>query len=137
MGVPSQGPLLTGKLANYSHERLRASTTLLYHDLRRHAPEGTQLDLDAAVTVGGAPVKVPIFARAPGGRQCIVALASPLTPGHASDPTLAAANLPGAEIPFIVENELVVRRNLPAATRRSCKGHPPGTPTVPPCASDH
>ena len=107
-----------GKLANYSHERLHASTALLYHDLRRHAPEGTQLDLDAAVTVGGAPVTVPIFAQAPNGRQCIVALASPLTPGHASDPILAAADLPAAEIPFIVENELVVRRNLPAATRR-------------------
>ena len=110
--------LLTGKLANYGRERLRASTALLYHDLRRHAPEGTQLNLDTTATVGGAPVTVPIFAQAPGGRQCIVALASPLTPGHASDPTLAAANLPGTEIPVIVENELVVRRNLPAATRR-------------------
>ena len=110
--------LLTGKLANYSHERLRASTALLYHDLRRHTPEGTQLDLDAVVTVGGAPVTVPIFAQALNGRQCIVALASPLTPGHPSEPILAAVDLPAAEIPFIVENELVVRRNLPTATRR-------------------
>ena len=109
--------LLTGKLANHTQERLNVSTALLYHDLRRHAPEGSRLDLDGPITIDGSPVIAPILARAPTGHQFVVALASPLTPGHASDPTLAA-NLSRAGIPLLVENELVVRRNLPAATRR-------------------
>ena len=110
--------LLTGQLANHTHERLRVSTALLYHDLRRHAPAGTRLDLDAHVTVDGSPLTAPILARGPGGQQSVVALASPLTPGHAADPALAAANLSRAGISLIVEDELVVRRNLPAANRR-------------------
>ena len=108
--------LLTGNLASHTHERLRVSTTLLYHDLRRHAPSGTRLDLDAHVTVDGSLVTAPILATAPNGQQLVVALASPLTPGHAADPVLAAADLHRPAVRLVVENELVVRRNLPAAT---------------------
>ncbi|MYD92663.1 MAG: DUF1998 domain-containing protein, partial [Chloroflexi bacterium] len=110
--------LLTGNLASHTHERLRISTALLYHDLRRQAPEGTRLDLDAHVPVDDSPVTAPILAKLPGGHPSVVALASPLTPGHAADPALAAADLSRAGVPLVVENELVVRRNLPAATRR-------------------
>ena len=51
-----------------------------------------------------------------GGRQFVIALSAPLTPGHPADPLVAAA-LADRAIPVVVENELIVRANLPAATR--------------------
>ena len=108
--------LLTGKLTEFSRDRLRSSTTLLYNDLCRQAPPNVQFSVDAVVSTRGTALTAPILAEVAGGRQFIVALSAPLTPGHPANP-LVASVLVDRAFPVIVENELVVRRNLPAATR--------------------
>ena len=110
--------LLDGRVAEFSTARLRSSTALLYHDLQRQAPEGVQFEMEAVVSADGISVIAPILARSALGRKRIVALSAPLTPGHPADPTLSTARTSAGFVPLIVENELVVRANLPAATRR-------------------
>ena len=106
--------LLAGKLTGFNTARLRSSTTLLCNDLRRQALADVQFSMDAPVS--GTTLTAPILAELTGGRQFVIALSAPLTPGHAADPRIAKAAADGS-IPVIVNNELVVRANLPAATR--------------------
>ena len=108
--------LLTGELAEFGVDRLRSSTALLYNDLRRQAPADVEFSMDAVVPVGGTTLTAPILAQVTGGQQFVVALSAPLTPGHPADPMVAAIRSDPA-IPVVVENELIVRGNLPAATR--------------------
>ena len=108
--------LLDGELTEFSSERLQSSTILLYNDLCRQAPQGMQFSMDALVSFGGTTLKAPILADVTGGRQFVIALSAPLTPGHPADPLVAEA-LADRAIPVVVENELIVRANLPAATR--------------------
>ena len=51
------------------------------------------------------------------GRKIIIALSAPLTPDHPSDPNLADLHVHSKPVPLIVESELLVRSNLPAASR--------------------
>ena len=69
------------------------------------------------VSDGTGTVTAPILATTAGGSKSIIALSGPLTDGHPADPRLAALRDSGSDIPIIVENELVVRGNLPFATR--------------------
>ena len=108
--------LITGELTDFSKDRLRFSTSLLYNDLRRQTPPSVQFSADADVSAGGTTLTAPILAQVTGGRQFVVALSAPLTPGHPADPLVAAIRTDPA-IPVVVENELIVRGNLPAATR--------------------
>lgn len=96
---------------------MRSSTALLYNDLCRQAPQGVQFSIDTPVSASKAKLTAPILAQGAGDQQFIIALSAPLTPGHPADPLIAAAVADQA-IPVIVENELIVRGNLPAATRR-------------------
>ena len=108
--------LLTGKLTEFTSDRLRSANTLLYNDLCRQALPNVQFSMDAVVSARGTTLTAPILAEVAGGRQFVVALSAPLTPGHPAD-ALVASVLVDRAFPVIVENELVVRRNLPAATR--------------------
>ena len=108
--------LIVGELTEFSSDRLRSSTSLLCNDLRRQAPSGIQFSMDALVSVSGTTLAAPILAEHSGGQQFVIALSAPLTPGHPADSLVAAASADRA-IPVIVENELIVRANLPAATR--------------------
>ena len=108
--------MIAGKLSEFSGDRLRSSTSLLCNDLRRQAPSGIQFSMDAPVSVSGTTLTAPILAERTGGQQFIIALSAPLTPGHPADPLVAAA-LADRAISVVVENELIVRANLPAATR--------------------
>lgn len=109
--------LLSGELREFSQERLRASTSLLYYDLLRQAPRGVEFSMNAVVGEGGAGLTAPILAQVTGGQQYIIALAAPLAPSDPADPLVASVS-EDTVIPIIVENELVVRGNLAAATRR-------------------
>jgi ATP-dependent helicase YprA (DUF1998 family) len=109
--------LLNGEQPQFSPARLQSSTTLLHNDLRRQCPEGTRFELDVPLSVDGAMLTAPILAETPVGERFIVALSGPLTDDHPADPTIAAFRSNGGTIPVFVENELVVRANLPAATR--------------------
>ena len=109
--------LLTGELTEFSRNRLRSSTILLYNDLCRQAPPGVEFSMDSPVSaIDGTALTAPILADVTGGRQFVIALSAPLTPDHPADPLVAEA-LADRAIPVVVENELIVRANLPAATR--------------------
>ena len=109
--------LIDGQLAEFSSSRLAASTTLLRNDLERQCADGTRFELGIAVQVGGSQVTAPILATTTDGRRAIIALSAPLTPFYPANPPIAALGST-SELQVIVENELVVRGNLPAATRR-------------------
>lgn len=109
--------LLNGEHPEFSPERLRSSTALLYHDLQRTSPDGVKFERDVTVTAEGATLTAPILAESGPGQRFIVAISGPLTADHPADKALAEFRANGGSIPVIVENELVVRGNLPAATR--------------------
>ena len=109
--------LIDGRLPDFSPSRLASSTALLRNDLERQCVDGTVFELGASLQSNGSPVTAPILATTKDGRRAIVALSTPLTPHYPADASIAAigSNL---GLPVIVENELVVRGNLPSATRR-------------------
>ena len=110
--------LITGKLTEFSRDRLRSSTALLYNDLCRQACPNVRFSMNVPVSAAsGATLTAPILAGRADGQQVVIALSAPLTPGHPADRLVAAA-LADQVIPVVVENELIVRANLPAATRR-------------------
>jgi hypothetical protein len=109
--------LLNGEQPRFNPARLQSSTALLYNDLRRQCPEETRFELDAPLSIDGAMLTAPILTETPAGERFIIALSGPLTDDHPADPTIAAFRSSGGTIPVFVENEPVVRANLPAATR--------------------
>ena len=118
VGVELLEFLLNGRSSGFSPERLRASTALLYSDLRRQVAEDLQFELHGAVeTDTGGTIVAPILARS-AERRYIIALSGPLTPDYPADPAITVFRDRGGHVPVIVEDELIVRGNLPAATRR-------------------
>jgi hypothetical protein len=73
--------------------------------------------IQVSVDTPNGPVIAPILATAKDGHRSIIALSGPLTDGHPADPKVADMLDQESEISVFVENELVVRRNLPFATR--------------------
>ena len=109
--------LLTGTLPEFNQVRLRSSSTILYHDLQRQSHEGIRFASNVAVSSGGTTLIVPILAKTVSGQQFVVALSGPLTPDQPSDSNLAYLQSHGDSTSLIVENELLVRGNLPAVSR--------------------
>ena len=108
--------LLTGDQPGFDAERLRSAATLLCHDLQRQGDDGITFEHDAAVNTKKGPLTAPILARNTAGQRFIIALAGPLTSDHPADPAIAEYRADSGDITVIVENELIVRSNLPAAT---------------------
>ena len=117
VGVELLEYLLNGERPGFNQERLRTSTALLYHDLQRQPSDGVKFGLDVSVTAGGLTLTAPILAETDSLQRFIVALSGPLTTDHPADAAVAEFQISGGDVPVIVENELVVRGNLPAATR--------------------
>jgi len=110
--------LINGEQPEFDLDRLSKSTALLYHDLLRQSDGTVQFDTNVAVAAGAAgAIEAPILAETANARKFIVALSGPLTAGHPADPQIRKLLESGSDIPIIVENELLVRGNLPAATR--------------------
>ena len=109
--------LINGQITEFNKGRLASSTALLRNDLQRQSVDGTRFDMDVPMGTDGGPVRAPILATTSDGRRLIIALSAPLTPRHLADASVA--DLESTEgLPLIVENELIVRGHLPAATRR-------------------
>ena len=108
--------LIDGQLSDLDPSRLASSTALLRNDLERQCTNGTRFELEAPLQIDGSQVTAPILATNRDGRRAIVALSAPLTPLHPTDASLASLASTG-RIAVVVENELVVRGNLPTATR--------------------
>lgn len=109
--------LLNGERPDFNPKRLRSSTVLLYHDLRRQSPDGAKFGLEVSVAVDGTTLTAPILAETGPEQKFIIALSGPLTTDHPVDAAVAEFRANGGSIPIIVENELIVRGNLAAATR--------------------
>ena len=110
--------LVTGEQPRFDADRLSNSTKLLYHDLQRQTTEGIDLQLDSSVDTEFGSLTAPILAETSTGQKFIIALSGPLTTNHLVDPALAKYSADGGSIPVIIENELIVRGNLPTATRK-------------------
>ena len=109
--------LINGQLTEFSTSRLASSTALLGNDLQRQSVDGTQFDMEVPLQTNSETVTAPILATTADGRRFIIALSAPLTPHHPADPSISVLDSTEG-LPIIVENELIVRGNLPAATRR-------------------
>ena len=110
--------LLTGTLPEFDEERLRNSTALLYSDLLRQDDGSIDFKANAAVKVAGAKdTEVPILAVTKSGKQFAIVLSGPLTTDHPAESAMREMRVKATDLQFIVVNELLVRGNLPAATR--------------------
>ena len=108
--------LVTGQLPHFNAERLRSSTTLLYHDLLRQGVDGVDFTLNSPVDTEAGSIEAPILAITTSGEQFIIALSGPLSTDNPADPVIAKYQAKGGNISVIVENELIVRGNLPFIT---------------------
>lgn len=109
--------LIVGEESDFSEGRLEQSTTLLHHDLQRQSDGTVEFRAGVSVSSGGMTVQAPILAECAGGRRVIIALSGPLTTDYPADLGIRELRDNGGDIAVIVENELLVRGNLPAATR--------------------
>ena len=110
--------LLTGKLSEFDEKRLTDSTTLLYRDLLRQGDGSVDFKAGATIRVKGiGDVRIPILATTRRGEQFAIALSGPLTADHSASPSIRELRNKTSDIQVIVINELLVRGNLPAATR--------------------
>lgn len=109
--------LITGDMQPFNPRRIKASTELLKQDLERQA-DGTTFELDKDVSVPGlGDVSIPILATLSSGQRFAIALSGALTTDHPADPAIAELRETWDGIEIIPINELLVRGNLPAATR--------------------
>ena len=109
--------LLTGEHPEFDPARLNSSSKLLYNDLLRQSSTDVQFTSDVVVYASAKTLRAPILAETASGREFIIALSGPLTPDYPSDKNLTDLLANGDAVSLIVENELLVRRNLPAASR--------------------
>jgi hypothetical protein len=110
--------LLTGTLPEFDEHRLRNSTSLLYRDLLRQGDGTVNFEANVEVTVKGVgKVEVPILAVKNSGERFAIALSGALTTDHPAAPSIRQLRETTSDITVIVINELLVRGNLPAATR--------------------
>lgn len=110
--------LLTGNNPEFDTVRVASATQLLINDLQRQANDGEQFQDDHAITFGSRKnVVVPIYASTAAGRVVAVLLALPLANEHPYDQGLAEALQDVHGVECVVVNELLIRGNLPAATR--------------------
>lgn len=97
--------------------RLAASTELLFEDLRRQNLEGVTIERNRVLTLAGfGQVTAPIYAKRADGSEFIIGLHGPLTPDDPPDDVLRELKEFCPSIPVLLRDEIVIRRNLPAAT---------------------
>ena len=109
--------LLDGELPQFNQRRLASATELLKNDLERVANNGESFELNARIQTDTLDLKVPILAKNSEGRETVIALSTPLSPNVPSD-ALVSDLVATNERRVLVENELVVRGNLPVVTQR-------------------
>jgi hypothetical protein len=108
---------LTGNLPKFDEKRLKDSTALLYRDLLRQGDGSIDFKANPTISVKGVGnIEIPILATTKNGERFAIALSGPLTTDHPASPSVRELR-ENADIPVIVINELLVRGNLPAATR--------------------
>ena len=117
VGVELLDYLLSGQIQGFNDQRVRNSTNLLLNDLQRNNEGAIAFRANEKINYGaGKTVIAPIFAEHR-GKEFIIALSGPLTTDYPADPKIGELRESGASYQIIVENELLVRGNLPHATR--------------------
>ena len=110
--------LLTGTLPEFNVERLKTSTALLYRDLLRQGDGSIDFKANVMVSDAGAKkTEVPILTVSKNGKRFAIALSGPLTVDYPAESSIRELRGKVTDLQFIVVNELLVRGNLPAATR--------------------
>ena len=117
VGIALLKYLLTGQHPEFDHVRLQSSSALLYHDLLRQSPGNIKFTLHNSIVIEGKTLIAPILVEFTTGQKAIIALSGPLTPDHPSEPSLTDLHLRDFPLTMIVEDEFLVRSNLPASTR--------------------
>lgn len=106
--------LLTGQVPAFDKRRIQSSTALLCHDLRRQG--GDSFTYTEGAQIPGTTMKVPLLAKRKDGKEFAIALSAPLSNDIPADASLVGLEQRGG-LKLILVNELLVRGNLPAATR--------------------
>ena len=109
--------LIYGDFPTVDLERLESSTTLLFEDLNRHGSTDLTVKMNHTLTLDdGSAVIAPIYLERSDGRRFIIGLSGPLTPNVPADVTLGKVMESSCSVPVLLYDEILVRRNLPAAT---------------------
>lgn len=109
--------LLSGEMQPFHPQRIQASTRLLQQDLERQT-DGITFFANEDVDVPDlGSVTIPILAARSSGERFAIVLSGALTGDHPADPAIAEMREKWGGLPVIPVNELLVRGNLPAATR--------------------
>ncbi len=97
--------------------RLEDSTNLLFEDLCRQGLEGVTLKADCGMDLPIlGPVTIPIYVKRANGTELFVGLCEPLTRDTPADAVLRDVRQSCPTIPVVLCDEILVSRNLPAAT---------------------
>jgi hypothetical protein len=109
--------LLTGEPPVFDVQRIVNSTALLYDDLLRQGDARLQFGApDNSGVAGNNSLKSKIIVLRRDGKNFVIVLSGPLTPDHPADPGIVR-HYAEDETTIVIVNELLVRGNLPAATR--------------------
>lgn len=102
-----------------SATRIERATDLLFEDLNRQGIEALSIERDKKVSVPGlGDVVLPILVTDSKGAQFAIGLHGPLTPGEPTNPDLKDLKEYATSLTVHLEDEMIVRRNLPFATNR-------------------
>lgn len=111
--------ILNNAAPTLSADRVARSTNLLFEDLDRQDIEGLTLERDKQISVAGlGDVVAPILVTTASGAQFAIGLHGPLTPNEPTDADLKDIKEYATSLTVYLEDELVVRRNLPFATKK-------------------
>lgn len=111
--------LIDGSYPSMEVERLHDSTQLLYEDLIRQNLPNTVFDLNHPTILPGlGPVTIPIYLKRADGTDLFVGLCEPLTHDTPADVDLRNVKRASPASEMVLCDEIVVTRNLPAATNQ-------------------
>lgn len=110
--------LIDGRYAGLDATRVESSTDLLFEDLCRQALEGVSIERSHPMVLPGfGALTAPIFLQQHRTRSgIIIGIHDPLTPSHSSNSALGDYMKSSCAVPPKLIDEMLIRRNLPAAT---------------------
>ena len=109
--------LIYGSNPTMDAGRLQGSTKLLFEDLIRQQTQTTAVAFNHQATLPSlGPVTIPIYVRRADGTEFFVGLCEPLTHDTPADVVLRDVKQWCPTIPVVLCDEILVSRNLPAAT---------------------
>lgn len=118
VGIELINYLLTGVVPDSETDRLQASTELLFKDISRVLGDSEKIrcERNGAVEIRGSKFTAPIqiYLKSTGD-MIVIGLSSALKEGYAADTDVRSLQEHGCTVSII--NELLVRSNLPAATK--------------------